>query len=373
MKNLILFTTSFILLMAGSVCAQNITYSSPWHYVNSPHGYISLGPANGSGAHIYTNKDRFYFNKPVWAITGEFSAYSTKDLKLQTRGITQMTILESNGNVGIGTSSPSTKLDVDGRATCRKSFTVGQHNDGYRGLVVDNGASYAWKLMELKNVQGTRMTVLGNGNVGIGTASPAEKLHINGSIRGNQAGALRISTGDGYVDVGPKNTSAAHFVTDRPIFYFNKEIRVNSGLIGSHDEDLSLCTQGTTRMTILKSNGKVRIGNSSFATPGDYKLYVEKGILTEKVKVAGISTSDWADFVFEEDYDLNSTAEVEDFINQNGHLPNVPSALEVSKNGVDMVEMDATLLRQIEELWLHLIELKKENEALKIEVTELKK
>jgi len=116
---------------------------------------------------------------------------------------------------------------------------------------------------------------------------------------------------------------------------------------------------------IIKANGKVRIGFNTVATPGNYKLYVETGILTEKVKVAGINSSDWADYVFDEDYHLNSTEEVEKFIKENKHLPNVPSANEVSENGVDMVEMDATLLRQIEELWLHVIELKKENEVLK--------
>jgi len=112
--------------------------------------------------------------------------------------------------------------------------------------------------------------------------------------------------------------------------------------------------------------------NSDIVNPDMYGLYVGKGILTEKVKVANINSGDWSDYVFEADYDLNSTEEVETFIKENKHLPNVPSAKEVGKNGVEMVEMDATLLRQIEELWLHVIELKKENEALKTEITELK-
>jgi len=117
-------------------------------------------------------------------------------------------------------------------------------------------------------------------------------------------------------------------------------------------------------------------GESTVASVPDasaYGLYVTKGILAEKVKVA-LQTDgvNWSDYVFEEDYDLNTVEEVKDFIEENGHLPNVPSAEEVVKNGVDMVEMDATLLRQIEELWLHVIELKKENEALKEEINELK-
>jgi len=99
-----------------------------------------------------------------------------------------------------------------------------------------------------------------------------------------------------------------------------------------------------------------------------YGLYVGKGILAEKVRIATPGTTDWSDYVFEVDYDLNTIEEVEQFVKENKHLPNVPSAAEVTKNGVDVVKMDATLLRQIEELWLHMIEVKKENEALKEEV-----
>jgi len=103
----------------------------------------------------------------------------------------------------------------------------------------------------------------GNSRLGIGTATPAETVHINGAVRGNQAGALRISTGTGYVDVGPMNASWSHFQTDRPRFYFNRGITVDEGLIGSYDEDLSLQTSGTTRISVLNSNGFVGIGQTA--------------------------------------------------------------------------------------------------------------
>ncbi|MDI6833570.1 MAG: hypothetical protein QMD02_06995 [Bacteroidales bacterium] len=108
-----------------------------------------------------------------------------------------------------------------------------------------------------------RMTVEANGNVGIGTSTPAEKLHINGSIRGNQSGALRISTGNGYIDIGPKNTSWAHFYTDRSRYWFSTGLTIETGNIGSFDENLSLQTSGTTRITILNSNGNVGIGTTT--------------------------------------------------------------------------------------------------------------
>jgi len=115
---------------------------------------------------------------------------------------------------------------------------------------------------------------------------------------------------------------------------------------------------------IIYSGGKVIVGTSGTNKPGNYKLYVEGGILTELAKVAIRNEASWSDYVFANDYDLKKIEEVAQFINQNKHLPNVPSAAEVVDQGIDVAQMDATLLRQIEELWLHMIELKKENKML---------
>lgn len=132
---------------------------------------------------------------------------------------------------------------------------------------------------------------------------------------------------------------------------------------------------GASDTDIRYSDGKVVIGDDAITKPGDYRLYVGGGVLTEKVKVAIESTGDWADYVFEKDHNLIPLSEVEKSIQKNKHLPNVPSAKEMVKNGLNVAEMDATLLRQIEELWLHTIQLKKENEALRkrLEALENKK
>ena len=118
-------------------------------------------------------------------------------------------------------------------------------------------------------------------------------------------------------------------------------------------------------------DGKVLIGPSSTTLPGNYNLYVTNGILAERVRVA-LTSDSWADYVFAPNYQLTDLSYVEAFIKANKHLPNVPSAAEVEKKGIDLGEMDATLLRQIEELWLHVIELKKEVTELRKENKELK-
>jgi hypothetical protein len=114
------------------------------------------------------------------------------------------------------------------------------------------------------------------------------------------------------------------------------------------------------------NGGRVRIGGS--ATPTE-KLVVDGKILAEEVKVQTVPASD---YVFEPDYDLKPLEEVDQFIQQNKHLPDIPSAEEFKENGVGLGEMDDMLLRKVEELTLYVIELKKENLEMKTEIRNLK-
>jgi len=122
----------------------------------------------------------------------------------------------------------------------------------------------------------------------------------------------------------------------------------------------------------IADNGRVGIGmNSSAEMTGNYGLFVKDGILTERCKVAVRGTSDWADFVFNKSFKLLPIYEVENYIITNNHLPNVPSASEVVKTGIDVAQMDALLLQKIEELTLYIIDLKKENDNLKNDINVL--
>lgn len=102
--------------------------------------------------------------------------------------------------------------------------------------------------------------------------------------------------------------------------------------------------------------GKVSIGDVSINTPNyDYLLYVGGGILTERVKAALKTSSEWSDHVFKADYRLMPLKEVAAFIAENGHLPNAPSADCMVEEGLDVVKTNAMLLEKIEELTLHSI------------------
>lgn len=129
-----------------------------------------------------------------------------------------------------------------------------------------------------------------------------------------------------------------------------------------------------------RENGKILMGvnayNSSLASCTDcsnYRLFVKDGIKTEKIKVEFASANGWADYVFSDDYKLLPLHEVKKFITQNKHLPEIPSADEVVKNGVELKEMNVLLLKKIEELTLHLIDLNEKLEKQDKKIQQLEK
>ncbi len=257
--------------------------------------------------------------------------------------------LQENGNLGLGKTSPAYRLDVAGTVNASAFYLNGQPFDPGEDIWLLSGAN----------------TYYNAGNVGIGTATPSETLHVNGAVRGNQSGALRISTGQGYVDIGPQDLQAVQFNTDRAKFYFQRGLTIDEGLLSSNDEDLQLQTEGTTRLRISRATGNVGIGLDPRA---DYKLAVEGHIGAREVNV---NRDTWPDYVFEEGYDLPSLEDTQSFIEQNGHLPNMPSAGEVVEHGIDLGEMDARLLEQVEQLTLHTIAQEKELKAKETRISEL--
>jgi hypothetical protein len=126
----------------------------------------------------------------------------------------------------------------------------------------------------------------------------------------------------------------------------------------------------------LYGNGSVGVGFGTTYKEGQYlnmgyKLAVNGGIVCEEVKV--VTDVPDADYVFEEDYNLATLSEVETFIKENKHLPNIPSAQEFKENGYKVGEMDGMLLRKVEELTLYIIGQEKQmNEQQKL-IEELQK
>ena len=115
------------------------------------------------------------------------------------------------------------------------------------------------------------------------------------------------------------------------------------------------------------ANGSIGMGCDYRATGfANYKLSVAGKIQAEEIKVH----TGWADYVFQDDYNLPTLSEVATHIKEKGHLINIPSAKEVEANGIHLGEMNAKLLEKIEELTLYTLE---QEEKLKTQEERLQK
>jgi len=225
-----------------------------------------------------------------------------------------------DGNIGIGTTSPTAKLHVISQTAGTAGLLVqGQSGDNW--FPYTDGKNY---------IRGTTVFAdFGVGNVGIGTSNPQSKLEVHGATAIGQ-----YTNGTAVIDA--YNSYA----------YFGCNTSTNGLAIGP--------------------TGNVGIGTTS----PDAKLAVSGQVHAQEVKVS--VTVPGPDYVFEKDYKLTSLEEIKNYIDQNKHLPEVPSAKEMEKNGIQLGEMNLLLLKKIEELTLYVIELKKRDEAQQKEIDKLK-
>ena len=182
-------------------------------------------------------------------------------------------------------------------------------------------------------------TVTTTGHVGVGTSNPSKALDVSGIIAVNGQAAIN---------------SNAH------------SILLGDLESGDGNRSLSLWS-GDQERVFIGASGFVGIGTNM---TGSHKLAVEGSIGAREIRV---EATGWSDFVFSSDYELRTLEEVEDYIHQNKHLPEIPGEAEVMERGINLGEMNAKLLQKIEELTLYLIEQNKQNQVQQELIEQLKK
>jgi hypothetical protein len=265
----------------------------------------------------------------------------------------KMTLTE-DGNLGIGTTGPRGKLDIWGGAL----YVTGPDISGT--LVA--GANSGFAFLGCNSLT-NGIAISAAGTVGLGTTAP-QALFSLGPTSGK-----KLLVYDG----GNASPVQAGFGID--MSGSARELSIFHSTSGS-DGDISfgkrLEGSGTYTETMrITGSGSVGIGTVN-TNDANYKLFVETGIRSRKVKV---DATTWPDYVFHTSYRLRPLNEVEKYIEQYHHLPDVASAEEIKKNGIDVGENQAMLMKKIEELTLYVIEQDKqikELESLKKEVEELK-
>lgn len=296
----------------------------------------------------------------------------------------QRFIINPIGNVGIGTTNPTSKLELSvGYAnSIVNAFTLKNTFDGagsvgtgifftgyYKHALISacgnpqtrQGGKLQFQTYDNDAVLNTGIVLNEVGNVGIGTTVPIERLSVNGGIGDGIAFDTKValtrtsSTG---------NVEAAKIVLDDADTNFgNLVFRVKTTASSAEMDNYY-----SDALTIKGSNANIGIGTS---TP-DEKLTVKGKIHTQEVRV-DMAGDLVPDYVFATDYKLKTLQEVEDFIKKNNHLPEIPSAVAFEKNGLLLAEMNMSLLKKMEEATLYIIQQDKEIKAQSGEIEMLKK
>ncbi|HKR05379.1 MAG TPA: hypothetical protein VJY62_12160 [Bacteroidia bacterium] len=317
-------------------------------------------------------------NAQDWSLTGNtgtdpavnfIGTTDNKVFKIKTNNQIRIQITGS-GNVKIGSGTAATKLDVAGTITAtggnsdnwNSAFGWGNHaaagylttyteTDPQVGIITNNF---------LPRWNGTALvtgSVFDNGtNVGIGTGTPGVKLDVNS---GSTVGATaRFAGNSGMFISFNEGTSYRGYLGSYA--GIAEDVDFGTGA-GNSTGSLHLTIQAIPKLTI-KPSGDVCIGTTTPAT--GYKLSVFGKIMCEEIKVQ--LEANWPDYVFTKNYDLKSIDETEKFINENGHLPGIPSSFEIQKaGGVELGKMQAKILEKVEEQSLHIIYLNEEIKKLK--------
>jgi hypothetical protein len=272
---------------------------------------------------------------------GTPSTNTTGMLQMYVKNVPLVSMLPS-GSIGFGTITPVQKY-------CFQQSGIGLTQEGgvggaQVGFYATTGSAYLqthnnFDLNFSTNNGPAQMTLqkaTGNVGIGVGSSTPAFKLDVDDRIR--------IKSGSG--------TSAG-------IWFNNITNTTTIAFMGTYDANTTGIYGNVSGWGLLMNTntGNVGIGTATLTS----KFNVNGSIRSKEVVVE----TGWADYVFDKNYKLKPLNEVELFIEQNNHLPGIPSAAEIEKNGLKLGDTQKKMMEKIEEFTLYMIALKKEIELLK--------
>lgn len=396
--NRLIFVLLIVCCVSYSLLAQNVgigttTPSESLHVIGTgvfenpgvSTGEVRMwGPGGHPGITMYSNDPSNYRADIQRGVNGLYFR-----VHADTPYPPASVIINNNGFVGIGTITPNVPLFVEGAATFNDPgsstglVSIGSPGnspgisirsndpDLFRADIQRGTTGLNFRVHDNTTYPPSRMTIKNDGLVGIGTASPAALLSVaDGTQLGGTAASTTFRTNSGALSsTWLEETALASFGIKSGGNNVSLGIRALRSTTNQNWHGTALGIGFDVDNTVRAGGGiwitEGKVGINTLNMPGPYSLYVPNGILTERVKVAAANSPEWADYVFDQSYDLKSLTDVEQFIEVNKHLPNIPSAKEIKEKGYEMTEMNVLFMEKIEELFLHTIQQQKEIEELK--------
>jgi hypothetical protein len=273
---------------------------------------------------------------------GTFGSNTTGDLIIRTGG-TDNLMVDDNGDVGIGADamiSALAKLHITngqdaGLTTSTNGYIMlGVGSGSSDNLVIDNNEIVA------RSGYSTNSTLFLQNNGGpLAIGGPTT---ISAKTTINEGGeAIKLNGVDPAINL---------YVSG-----------IQKGYLWQTGNNLQLGTSDPLGKVLINAN-KIQI--SSINVPDGYRLGVGGKVLCEEVRVK-MQSAGWPDYVFDDEYKLLPLEELAAFIKKNKHLPNIPAAAEVDKEGMELGDMQRRMMEKIEELTLYIIKQQKEIDDLK--------
>ncbi|MEO8238064.1 MAG: hypothetical protein ABI576_08135 [Flavobacterium sp.] len=271
----------------------------------------------------------------------------------------------SNTNVGIGNNTPVAKLDVVGNGIFTNSLPNGSlfadYTDRNKKCIIlalgsQIGNNYS-RMINFFDFPASNLDTKSMVWFSIDDRSNNSRFRVYAETAGTGTFTLHDKSQGEYFRVYDDGNNNFYMHLPKP------NSRIVIGGYGDYLPEHKFVVRGSAKIEgNILTDANVGIGTSNFTDGSDtYRLSVKGKIRAEEIKVYNT----WADYVFAKNYDLKPLVKVEEFIAQNGHLPNVPSAKEITEKGLELGEMSKIQQEKIEELTLYLIQQNKEIEDLK--------
>ncbi len=297
--------------------------------------------------------------------THVYDANGNLDIFLATDG---NVYFNNSGNVGFGTTNPITKLHVENDGNVRITLKDALNPSGKFFQIEQEGDLVSFNDAGIKQIINMNLV---SGNVGIGTNNnPESPLEINSVSAVNDRILNMKDSEDRGLFIVPKLDGFGYSALSQPndvgIFWNDHLTPSGTGVVAG----LVIAPWNTSTAGIrITAEGNVGIGTSD---PGSFKLAVEGKVGAREFKVT--LQNPWPDYVFSNDYHLMPMSELEEYIRKNGHLPEIPSALDLKEdNGINLGDMQIRHMKKTEELYLYVIELNGMIRSQEVEINKLKK